>query len=375
MLMIATIFLSAVVLCFSEEENVQKPSFDDDSVQLNRSRRIVNGDPLPAWNDKWPMLAFMRGRIWWWRSYSILRETFYCGAMILTDRRLLSACSCFEFRDWNGGKHWMHSNGFDKMRVTIGRGYIRDPKTDYREYWPNKNNKLNKHGRICHPNYTISGTWDTRHNEHDIAIYITQEKMPIGKLSPVGRHDRIVDLVRLPYNIPLGPNKDKPIWPENGAECFAMGWGCTDPNKIGQVSRDGRGFVQQGSDLLMRYSRCRGDYLYANFKDQFCAGINSKNRTCDFDRGGPLMCPYRTGSTVRYYPAGIISHIQHRDRAFKSTMFTRITYYLDWIVDKVDIPDDNIQFHLDWIRHNYREPYPRDELRPDNEVIPRDFDE
>lgn len=70
-----------------------------------------------------------------------------------------------------------------------------------------------------------------------------------------------------------------------------------------------------------------GPYIF-NMDQVFCAGHRTSGRnTCQGDSGGPAMARVKGVWKV----AGIVSYADGCARAKKPTVFTRVSYYSDWL--------------------------------------------
>merc|ERR1719228_1105023 len=201
------VILLIAITCHCSVVLGQSETNETDSLNLERVkervRRIVGlKKPLPYYNTKYPFLVYLRAEIHYQWNWGRRKEYHQCGATIVNSRFLLSACSCSEYYGWRGQYRGMHNEGFDKFRVVIGYGEITDPNMGHHELWPDRNNKLEREGRICHPKYTTTYSLGDPRNRYDIALYKTQKLIPIGVLSPTGRHEPMVDRVKLPFNVP-----------------------------------------------------------------------------------------------------------------------------------------------------------------------------
>ena len=85
---------------------------------------------------------------------------------------------------------------------------------------------------------------------------------------------------------------------------------------------------------------CEEDYIdqaKITFK-QLCAGGIKGKDSCGGDSGGPLMkIESLNNQAPRYYLVGIVS-FGAKDCAIDDTpaVYTRITHFLDWILDQLD---------------------------------------
>lgn len=157
---------------------------------------------------------------------------------------------------------------------------------------------------IIHPQYTP----ETMRN--DVGMI---------KLDDPLRFNRWVRPVCLPDASLLGV-----MWrrqPEVNTTCIATGWGATkenglDPDHLREVELPILKSCKSDSDLN---------------ESMICAGYPEGGRdTCQGDSGGPLVCknPYMES---QWYVAGIVSHGEGCGQADEPGVYTRVSYFLDWI--------------------------------------------
>lgn len=71
---------------------------------------------------------------------------------------------------------------------------------------------------------------------------------------------------------------------------------------------------------------------------QICANGKKKEDSCKGDSGGPLMNTTQVKDDLRTYQIGVVSFGSARvcGNAELPTMYTRVDYYLRWIVDNIE---------------------------------------
>lgn len=94
--------------------------------------------------------------------------------------------------------------------------------------------------------------------------------------------------------------------------------------------------------ILSKYdfAECKNKYSALNIhieNSQICVGGDRGKDSCSGDSGGPLMYfdDSAGGSKVVYYAAGITSYGYHCGIENWPGVYTNITAYYDWIVNKI----------------------------------------
>ncbi|MCL4136048.1 UNVERIFIED_CONTAM: hypothetical protein GTU68_009818, partial [Idotea baltica] len=112
---------------------------------------------------------------------------------------------------------------------------------------------------------------------------------------------------------------------QSGLKCTVAGWGT-------RSSDSGYSRILQSTLLpILPDSDCRADHVYGPTRissGMFCAGyMEGGIDTCQGDSGGPLVCLLEG----RYTAVGITSWGHGCARANKPGVYTKLSYYLDWI--------------------------------------------
>ncbi|OPJ76018.1 hypothetical protein AV530_012122 [Patagioenas fasciata monilis] len=120
------------------------------------------------------------------------------------------------------------------------------------------------------------------------------------------------------------------IFPEN-TSCFVTGWGA--------LENDGQSVNQlrQAEVKIISTEVCNGRAVYngAITPGMLCAGyLEGKVDACQGDSGGPLV---NVNSRGIWYLVGIVSWGDECGKRNKPGVYTRVTYYRDWIASKTGI--------------------------------------
>ena len=95
----------------------------------------------------------------------------------------------------------------------------------------------------------------------------------------------------------------------------------------------------------MSHSKCREKYVIVDSSAHLCAGAGhaSASGGCNGDSGGPLVCEM----AGKWYLHGAVSFGKRNCPTTHYTVFTRITSYKSWILDKIGLC---LEY---WIAANY----------------------
>lgn len=129
------------------------------------------------------------------------------------------------------------------------------------------------------------------------------------------------------------PDQKSNSYPVPDRASYAAGWGTLSsggsaPSKLNDVQ-------------LTIYSSSRCTNVDAgstkNFDSQICAGDLTGNKdTCQGDSGGPLYITDTVAANTKVVAAGITSYGVGCANAGLPAIYTRVSYYLDWIQAKMD---------------------------------------
>lgn len=163
-----------------------------------------------------------------------------------------------------------------------------------------------------------------RHEDYDETN--TLNDIAILKLSRPASLSRKVQVACLPVD----PSTD---YPSPVRTCYAAGWGTLAsggslPTNLNEV------------DLLVYSSNdCRfvDTQSTKNWNSQICAGDKSGNKdTCQGDSGGPLYIQDKVNSNMRFVTVGITSYGVGCATVNKPAIYTRVSFYHDWIQKFMD---------------------------------------
>ncbi|KAG6922976.1 transmembrane protease, serine 11B [Chelydra serpentina] len=221
---------------------------------------------------------------WPWQASLRQNNIHRCGATLISNTWLLSAAHCF--RKANNPRLWT---------VTFGT-LLR----------PSRMKRFVK-AIIVHEKYRYPA-----HN-YDIAVV---------KLSKGVDFTNIVHRVCLP-----DPSQ---IFPYN-SDAVITGWGA--------LSDDGPSpnVLQEATVKLIDSNTCNRREVYDGVitPGMLCAGyLEGGIDACQGDSGGPLVSPDSRGM---WYLAGIVSWGDECAKPNKPGVYTRVTYYRDWITSKTGL--------------------------------------
>uniref|UniRef100_A0A672LB35 trypsin n=1 Tax=Sinocyclocheilus grahami TaxID=75366 RepID=A0A672LB35_SINGR len=117
----------------------------------------------------------------------------------------------------------------------------------------------------------------------------------------------------------------------DGTECRISGWGATETSEYGSVH------LLDAQVLLISQEACSSSKVYASLLDDgmFCAGyLKGGVDSCQGDSGGPLTCE----RNETHYIYGIVSWGDNCGEKNKPGVYTRVLKYLDWINEKISVP-------------------------------------
>ncbi|NWU76816.1 TM11C protease, partial [Onychorhynchus coronatus] len=225
---------------------------------------------------------------WPWQASIQLDGTHRCGASIISNTWLVTAAHCFR-------------GGTDPRRWTASFGILLRPP---------KQKKLVRR-IIVHERY---GDVILDH-EHDVAVV---------ELASAIEFTSDVHSVCLP--------EASHVFPDN-TSCFVTGWGA--------LENDGECYsvnhLRQAEVKIISTEICNSRRVYggAITPGMLCAGyLEGQVDACQGDSGGPLV---HANSRGIWYLVGIVSWGDECGKRNKPGVYTRVTYYRNWIRSKTGI--------------------------------------
>ncbi|NXJ67323.1 TM11E protease, partial [Rostratula benghalensis] len=223
---------------------------------------------------------------WPWQASIQLDGIHRCGASVISHTWLVTAAHCF--RGQRDPRRWTASFGIllrpPKQRKLVRRIIIHERYSDF--------------------------VFD---HEYDIAVV---------ELTSAIEFTSDVHSVCLP--------EASHVFPEN-TSCFVTGWGA--------LKNDGRSVneLRQAEVKIISTATCNRRQVYggAISPGMLCAGyLEGQVDACQGDSGGPLV---QVNSRGIWYLVGIVSWGDECGKANKPGVYTRVTYYRNWINSKTGI--------------------------------------
>ncbi|XP_064611960.1 fibrinolytic enzyme, isozyme C-like [Liolophura sinensis] len=248
-------------------------AFHDPTPSGNSNARIVGGTPADVGAYPWQLSLELRQLGLFW--------SHICGAVLINQNTALTAAHCVERQSTSN------------LRVIAGV-------TD-------RSSSSNKQ-TIYVSSVTMHPGWDTNGAGYpnDIAILKLQSNANEGS--------------EFINSIPLAP-ADKTF---EGYVCTLTGWGRTSGG--GSLAN----WLQQVSMTVISNSQCASMWQTvtgAAINDGHICIYEESKSACNGDSGGPMVCQY--GGVT--YLAGITSWGVSTCSGEYPSVYTRVTYFLDWV--------------------------------------------
>ncbi|CAF3322035.1 unnamed protein product, partial [Rotaria sp. Silwood2] len=242
--------------------------------------RIIGG--VDAVEGSWPMIASLR----------LPDESHRCGGTLLSESFILTAAHCFDELSMS-----------IRMNITVAIGMTNrsDPKQII--------HKINQ--IYIHPNYS------NQHLEHHHDIALLRVETPVVYTNNPRLTKSCIHRIN--------PLSSIIAHPKNGSRLAVIGWG---------VLRSETTFIPQMLQQVEVYTIDNDHLTCSNSiydpQVQFCAGILEGGKdSCKGDSGGPIL--QWTGNY--WEQVGIVSYGHGCAEPGYPGIYTRLSYYYDWIND------------------------------------------
>ncbi|KAM9581081.1 transmembrane protease serine 11E-like [Guaruba guarouba] len=224
---------------------------------------------------------------WPWQASIQYDGSHRCGASVISNKWLVTAAHCFK-----GGRT-------NPRRWTASFGILLRPPTQ---------KKLVRR-IVIHERYDRLGL----NHEYDVAVV---------ELASAIEFTSDVHSVCLP--------EASHVFPDNSS-CFVTGWGAleNDGSSVNQL--------RQAEIKIISTATCNRREVYNGVitPGMLCAGyLQGKVDACQGDSGGPLV---NANSRGIWYLVGIVSWGDECGKRNKPGVYTRVTYYRNWINSKTGI--------------------------------------
>lgn len=280
------------------------------TYETNNYNRIVGGSA--AVESSWPSAALV---IFSYSATINLDGTYYqissssmCGGTLIDKSTVLSAAHCIK-----SSIEYTH-NGNSYTYNIQGNSNYPSLESTYTVYLGVQDRNTMSGATAKSVRKIIKhASYDTVNTLNDIALF---------KLTSDVTLSNRIQVACLPEESENFPES------EGITASYAAGWGTLSSGGSSSA-------VLRDVDLNIYGSSSCANVAYGYTKDwdkQICAGdLAGTKDTCQGDSGGPLYVKKTVGGTVRYYVVGITSYGDGCATFGKPAIYTRTSYYYDWI--------------------------------------------
>lgn len=219
-----------------------------------------------------------------------------CGGTLLDDHWIITAAHCFSDQT--------------EPKIFLLNGHNFTEESNY---------KLIKYDKIIiHPSYQeFSGSHEYSNN--DIALI---------RLSKSNKFKKV-------YSRPCLPRQDAVL--KQNSICFITGFGASDKIDNQEIKR-----IKEGKVAIRNNQVCIKSLSLSFYDDKtmLCAGKarGSRANSCQGDSGGPLVCEGSFGDSKqeRWFLFGITSFGALDCKSYTSSIYTKVSTYVDWIYSEIE---------------------------------------
>ncbi|KAG1930398.1 plasminogen activator, urokinase b [Pimephales promelas] len=262
-----------------------------------RSMKVVGGALSAVELHPWMAAVFsMRSR----------GRAFTCGGSLISPCWILTAAHCFP----NGAQTDLH-----KLSVVLGKNAINE--TDI-----GREQEFNVSDLFIHEHF------DNTDGNYDNDIALLKIRSPSGRCA---KESRSVKTVCIP-----GPHHSL----RRGTSCEVTGYG-KEREGSWYYSR----YLREAAVKLLSQDLCSSKAYYSDAitDNMLCAGSPDWTAdACKGDSGGPLVCRVRD----RAFLFGVVSWGEGCSRPFRPGVYTKVSNYHHWILEKTGLSSLTAHTHL-----------------------------